>query len=212
MRCPSPATLSVLACLVLVCTSSLTYYKSAGDQYTRSSFTLPYLGATTVITAIINLQGAGFSYNVELWQPLTYPPNSPAQATVLTGSGFYTSSPLTVPGSWRLVITPASLSDPMFFFTINIYANNQTIGNYADVGRYNRYLAIFHNAAGDHNVTLILPSSMIGMATLNLYGPFQTLSVSGGVQQTNSNSESTTTTISYTTTGRQFYYIEVVQS
>jgi hypothetical protein len=58
------------------------------------------------------------------------------------------------------VVTPVSASDPKFMFTINIFANNQTIGKYVDVARYYRYFTLFHTAAGQRTVTLNVPPSM----------------------------------------------------
>ena len=57
-------TLKLMACMVLVCTANLAYFKSASDINTRSTFVLPILDATTVVSALIDLQGAGLSYNV----------------------------------------------------------------------------------------------------------------------------------------------------
>lgn len=153
----SATSFTVLACLVLVCTSSLMYYKSSSDPYTRSSFTLPYLAPTTVITALVNLQGAAFSYNVELWEPQG---SSPAMVTTLSGTTTYTSNPIPYAGAWRLVIVPSSAADPQFIFTINIFANNQTIGKFVDVARSSRFFTVFHNAGGNHIVSLTLPSNM----------------------------------------------------
>jgi hypothetical protein len=209
---PNPTTtLQLTACLILVCTANFAYYKSASDSNTRSSFMLPNLDTGTVITAIIDLQGAGFSYKVELWQPQTSPPNSPFQTASLSGTAKYASNPLSIPGSWRIVVTPSSLSDPQFLFTINIFANNQTIGRFIDVARYYRFFTIFHTAAGTHNVTLTVPSDMATEVSLSVYGPFQSLTAAGGNQLTSS-SQTPTTVLTYTTAARQYYYIQVVQS
>ena len=47
-------------------------------------------------------------------------------------------------------------------FTINIFANNQTIGKFVDVARYYRYFTLFHTAAAQRTVTLNVPPSMAG--------------------------------------------------
>lgn len=57
-------TLCLLACLLVTTSASYAYYKSSFDPNTRSSFTLPVLDSTTIVTALIDLQGAGLSYKV----------------------------------------------------------------------------------------------------------------------------------------------------
>jgi hypothetical protein len=56
--------LYLLASLLATSSASYAYYKSSSDQNTRSSFTLPVLDSTTIVTALIDLQGAGLSYKV----------------------------------------------------------------------------------------------------------------------------------------------------
>jgi hypothetical protein len=202
---------TVLACLMLLCSADMVYYQSCGDQNTRSSFNLPYLYASSVVTAIIDLQGGSNSYNVELWQPLSYPPNTPDQQTSLTGTAQFTSAPLSVPGIWRLVVTPQGNAGLQFAFKISISANNQSIAKNVDIARYSRVFTLYHSSGGSHSVKLSVPNSLAGMATLYLYGPFDTLTVAGGMSIAN-NSQAMSTTINYQTSGRQYYYIEVVQT
>jgi hypothetical protein len=161
---------------------------------------------------LIDLQGAGLSYNVELWAPLSYPPNAPFQTARLSGTAKFVGTPLTAPGSWRLVVTPASNSDPKFIFTINIFANDQTIGKFVDVARNYRFFTIFHTAAGQHTVTLNVPANLAREATLNVYGPFQSLTVEGGNQNTAAPADSGLASITYNANAREYYYIEVIQS
>lgn len=112
---------------------------------------------------------------------------------------------------WRLVVTPQFPSTPQFPFNININANNQTIGKYTDIARYNRVFILYHNSAGSNTVTLTLPSSLVGKATLSVYGPFQTLAVSGGPSQTIT-TQSMITTIKYKTSGSEYFYIQLDQT
>ena len=203
--------LKLLACLLLISRADIVYYKNCGDANSRASFDLPSLEPTSLITAYIDLKGSAYSYNVELWKPFTYPPSLPDQQTVLTGSATYNSQPLSAPGQWRLVISPQGSSSLQFPFGIVIYANNLLVGKYVDVARYSRFLTIYHSSAGSHNVTLTLPSSMIGNAVLYLYGPFDTLTTSGGPYLQNSNATQIMT-LNYQTNGREYFYIKIEQS
>lgn len=199
-----PASISILkllACLLIICHADIVYYKNCGDSNSRASFDLPSLQPTSNITAYIDLKGSSYSYNVELWKPFTYPPNLPDQQTLLTGSATYNSQPLSDPGQWRLVISPQGPSSLQFPFAIVIYANGQIVGKYVDVARYSRFLTAYHSSAGSHNVTLTLPSSMIGSAVLYLYGPFDTITTSGGPSLQN-NTATQIMTINYQTNGR----------
>jgi hypothetical protein len=57
-------TLLLLACLLATSSASYSYYKSSSDFNSRSSFTLPVQDTTAIVTALIDLKGAGYSYKV----------------------------------------------------------------------------------------------------------------------------------------------------
>lgn len=57
-------TLCLLAFLLATTSASYSYYKSSSDPNTRSSFTLPVLDSTVIVTALVDLQGSGLSYKV----------------------------------------------------------------------------------------------------------------------------------------------------
>ncbi len=56
--------LSFLAIIFAIFTEDYVYSKSAGDQYTRSTFMLPYLYATSSVSAILNLYGSNRGYSL----------------------------------------------------------------------------------------------------------------------------------------------------
>lgn len=141
-----------------------------------------------------------------MWAPLVYPPSAPFQSTTLSGTALFTSNALSVPGSWRLVVVPNSPSDPKFSFTINIFANGNVVGKYVDVARYNRYFTIFHRSAGPKTVSLTVPTNFASQVSLNLYGPFQSLTVAGGDLQTNTPQQGTVS-ITYSSNSREYYYL-----
>lgn len=170
----------VVSCLV-VTSAGIGYYKRSDDSNLRSSFFLPYLAQGSIITALIDVHGASIQYNVELWKPLSYPPNSPDEFVVLSGGGTYKSNPLSIAGSWRIVISPLYSTSAQFQFTISFSANNLSIGKYADIARHSRIFILYHNSAGKKSIKLSVPSSFAGQATPYLYGPFQSLAVAGGI-------------------------------
>jgi hypothetical protein len=85
------------------------------------------------------------------------------------------------------------------------------VGKYTDVARYNRYFTIFHRSAGQYTVSLTVPPNLASQVSLNLYGPFDSLTVAGGDQQT-ATSQQGSFSITYSSNSRQYYYVEVVQS
>ena len=120
---------------------------------------------------------------------------------MLSGGGTYKSNPLSIAGSWRIVVSPLYPTSAQFPFTISLSANNQSIGKYVDIGRSNRIFILYHNSAGKKSIKLSVPSSFAGQATPYLFGPFQSLAVAGGIP-ISSDQSGGSVVVSYQTQGR----------
>ena len=105
----------------------------------------------------------------------------------------------------ELEVVSATLSGNPFPFEIRIQVDNTTVGTFSDVARYDRIFPIYIANMGSYsaNASMQLPGNGLEL-TLTVYGPFQTLQVSGGsvVGSTGSSGGS----VSYNSNGNQYYY------
>jgi hypothetical protein len=201
--------LVISALILLTLQGSISYVKSASSPNMRSSFQLPSLSAGSIITAYINQNGGNSAFSVQLWNSFdTFPSDSSLQSAQLSGSATYTSQPLAKSGTFRLEILPASTPFP---FAIRIQANNITVGSYSDVARYDRIFPIFNSGMGRYTVSASAqrpgPNATL---SLSVFGPFQSLRISGGSPIASSSNGSSS--ITYSSSGSQYFYVVVKAS
>jgi hypothetical protein len=205
------AQLLVVAFLVLLTlqSNSVNYIKSASAPNMRSSFQVPTVSAGSIISVYINQNGAKNSFTLLLWNAWqSYPGSSPEQSAALSGSVNYTSSPLRNSGGYRIEILPSTVGGSSFPFSIRIQVDNITVGSYSDVARYDRIFPYYHQGMGTYTVSASVQlASANSTITLKVYGPFKALQVTGGnLVSASSNSGSSVT---YSSTGGQYYYLVV---
>ena len=178
----------ILSCLLLIslpllCLSAndMTFNKIANAANIRSSIQLTYASAGSIVSGIISQTGGTSNdCTILLWAPYTsYPNDSPEQEFSMQGSGTFYSTPLKISGNYRIEILPLSEKN-QFPFNMNIQIDNVTVAKYVDSARYDRVFAIYHFTNGNYQASVIAPSIFATSVSVQVYGPFQTLQVSGG--------------------------------
>jgi hypothetical protein len=197
---------ALLVCLASQ-TNDMSFIKQVNAGNIRSSYLLPSCSQGDTISAYVIQNGGQNAFSVQLWAPaITYPSGSPEQTASLSGSVNYNSSPVRKSGQYTLQILPSNPGAPGFAYNIRIEINNYTVGTYTDVARYDRIFAYYHQTMGNYQAIVTTPPGMASSYSLSVYGPFQTLQISGGTQVPTTVNQGAVT---YKSVGGEFFYLVV---
>lgn len=196
--------------LILYATAITVQYKNyASTPNYYSSFDLGYVSSGTNITIIVNPKEVSSSYNILLWRPQTQDPQqSPFQkAGSFVGAKAFTTNMVDISGNWRVEILP---TDDDFLFGLQVTVNNQIIKKSYGVASYGRIFAIYYGSSGSYTASLGIGSGSLSDIAFDVYGPFNSLTVSGGTAVgLKVNQGSYNALIFYQVAGPSYYYIVV---
>lgn len=124
-----------------------------------------------------------------------------------TGAKIINSSPLSFSGSWRIEIQPQNSN---FLFAAEFKVDNTSVGKYAGIASNQRVFIIYSSTMGDYSISLSLSADRIADLPATLYGPFPTLTYTGGSSVgTISTQSSYDKVISYSSSGSAYYYLVI---
>lgn len=198
----------MIAVALSVQAGTISWYKAVTSTNFRSSFTLTYASSGSKITSIVNPGDPSATYNVLHWRPgQSHPANTPFQsAGPYSGAQIVNSNTLDTSGMWRIEILPTG---PNFMFTVEFKVDNSSVGKFAGLASPNRVFTIYSASLGTYRISLSLSTPTISSLTASLYGPFPTLSYTGGNLIAATAVTTYDSRITYSSNGNAYYYLVI---
>ena len=109
-------------------------------------------------------------------------------------------------GTWRVEVLP-NADD--FVFQIRFAVNNNTLGNFYGIASYGRVFAVYYGSAAFYTAQLSMSSGSLNDIKFALYGPFNSLTVSGGNPTLPISVGLMQSSISFWASSNSYYYIVV---
>jgi hypothetical protein len=176
------------------------FQKAITAQNIRASFVAGYASSNSSISVIVNPTTAGVSYTVQLWRPnQAFPFANPFQtAGPYSGPAAFNSSMLDMTGSWTVQVITTGTS---FMFNIQFTANNVSSGPFIGIASQGHVFTLYYGQQGSYTATAGLSSGAIGDLNFAMYGPFSSLSYTGGTPLPTTSLDAQDVQISYQTAG-----------
>ena len=96
-----------------------------------------------------------------------------------------------------------------FQFTIEFQINNISVGKYVGVASNGKMMTMYHHTAGSYAINIFLSAGAISNLNMTLYGPFTSLSYTGGSSQAINTVSSSQAALTYSSKSGSYYYLVV---
>jgi hypothetical protein len=96
-----------------------------------------------------------------------------------------------------------------FQFSLEARQGNASLGSFVGVASQNRLFVLYHKNGGGRTINVNVYNQDVGQLSLTLYGPFPTVSFTGGSGRTIPKVANDQATLNYTADANTFYYISM---